>query len=137
MKSGQITDPDRLFKNLAELIFDKYTEIGIDLGLKINVLTNELETGEVRMLKGSRKALKMLQLVGSNLSLKTTFPILCLLLLLKRMDIGTVLTSTATLQVISWIYFNKYVYTDRYVLEYNLIIVKEVKGENYGLDNCV
>ena len=62
MKSGQITDPDRLFKDLAELIFDKYTEIGIDLGLKISVLTNELETGEVRMLKGSRKALKMLQL---------------------------------------------------------------------------
>ena len=62
MKSGQITDPDRLFKNLAELIFDKYTEIGIDLGLKGNVLTNELETGEFKMLKGSRKALKMLQL---------------------------------------------------------------------------
>ena len=33
VKSGQITVPDRLFKNLAELIFDKYTEIGIDLGL--------------------------------------------------------------------------------------------------------
>ena len=62
MKFGQITDPDRLFKDLAEFIFDEYTEIGIELGLKINVLTNELETGEIKMLKGSRKAIKMLQL---------------------------------------------------------------------------
>ena len=62
MKSGQITDPDRLFNNLAMDIHSKYMEIGIELGLQSEVLTNELETGIFVMLPGSRKALKMLQL---------------------------------------------------------------------------
>ena len=62
VKSGQITDPDRLFNNLALEICNKYTEIGIELGLEGKVLTNELETGEFKMLRGNRKALKMLQL---------------------------------------------------------------------------
>ena len=62
VKSGQITDPDRLFNNLALVICNKYMEIGIELGLEGIVLTNELETGEFKMLPGNRKALKMLQL---------------------------------------------------------------------------
>ena len=62
VKSGKITDPDRLFNNLAKHIFERYTEVGIQLGLTGEVLTDELETGEFRMLQGSRKALKMLQL---------------------------------------------------------------------------
>ena len=62
VKPGQITDPDRLFNNLALDISNKYTEIGIELGLEGKVLTNELETGEFKMLPGNRKALKMLQL---------------------------------------------------------------------------
>ena len=62
MKSSKITDPDRLFTNIARHIFERYTEVGIQLGLKGEVLTDELETGEFKMLKGSRKALKMLQL---------------------------------------------------------------------------
>ena len=62
VKSGQITDPDRLFNEISVEICQKYTEIGISLGLAGNMLTNELETGEMRMLQGSRKALKMLQL---------------------------------------------------------------------------
>ena len=59
---GQITDPDRLFNNLAVIICDKYTEIGLELGLEGKVLTNELETGEFKMLQGSKKAIRMLQL---------------------------------------------------------------------------
>ena len=62
LKSGQISDPDCLFTNIAKHVIERYTEVGIQLGLKGEVLTNELETGEFRMLKGSRKALKMLQL---------------------------------------------------------------------------
>ena len=62
VKSGQITDPDRLFNNLALDICKKYMEVGIELGLEGIVLENELETGGFQMLKGSRKALKMLQL---------------------------------------------------------------------------
>ena len=62
MKSGQITDPDCLFNNLAIYIHSKYMEIGIELGLKIDVLRNELETGQFMMLPGNRKALQMLQL---------------------------------------------------------------------------
>ena len=49
MKKGvkvcQITDPDRLFNDLCLHICDKYMQIGIELGLSIEVLTNELETG--------------------------------------------------------------------------------------------
>ena len=62
MKSGQITNPDRLFNDLAVDIADKYTEIGIELGLEDKVLENELESGRFMMLTGSKKALKMLQL---------------------------------------------------------------------------
>ena len=62
VKSGQITNPDRLFTNIAKHIFERYTEVGIQLGLKGEVLTDELETGEFKMLQGSKKALKMLQL---------------------------------------------------------------------------
>ena len=62
VKSGKITDPDRLFNNISKHIFERYTEVGIQLGLKGEVLTDELETGGFKMLQGSRKALKMLQL---------------------------------------------------------------------------
>ena len=62
VKSGQISDPDQLFNNLALVIYNKYLEIGIELGLQYQVLINELETGEFKMLQGSRKALKMLKL---------------------------------------------------------------------------
>ena len=62
MKSDQIRDPDRLFNNIAEKIATKPKEIGIELGLAISVLTNELETGEMRMKTGSKQALKMLEL---------------------------------------------------------------------------
>ena len=62
MKSGQITDPDRLFNNLAINISDKYIEIGLELGLEGKVLTNELETGKFTMLQGNKKAIRMLQL---------------------------------------------------------------------------
>ena len=62
VKSGQITDPDRLFNDLALDVCDKYMEIGIELGLQGNVLTNELETGKFIMLQGNRKALRMFQL---------------------------------------------------------------------------
>ena len=62
VKSGQITDSDHLFNSLSVDICDKPMEIGIELGLQGQVLTNELETGEFRMLQGSRKAIKMLQL---------------------------------------------------------------------------
>ena len=44
----------------------KYKEIGIDLGLQYDVLTNELETGIFTMLEGSKKAMKMLQLWRSS-----------------------------------------------------------------------
>ena len=62
VKSGQITDPDRLFNALSVDICEKYVEIGIELGLAGKVLINELETGKFTMHQGSRKALKMLQL---------------------------------------------------------------------------
>ena len=55
-------DADRLFSDLAVEISDKYTKIGIELGLPSEVLRDELETGELRMKKGSKKALRMLQL---------------------------------------------------------------------------
>ena len=57
-----ITDPNRLFNELAFNISDKYFEIGIELGLEAQVLSNELESGKFMMLQGNRKALKMLQL---------------------------------------------------------------------------
>ena len=62
VKSGQITDPDRLFNDLSLPICDKYMQIGIELGLSIEVLTSELETGRFVLLQGGRKALRMLQL---------------------------------------------------------------------------
>ena len=62
MKSGQITDPDRLFNDISLHICDKYMQIGLELGLSIEVLTSELETGIFVLLQGKRKALKMLQL---------------------------------------------------------------------------
>ena len=66
VKSGPILDPDRLFNNLSIEIYDNYKPIGIELGLQIEVLANELETGEFAMKKGSEKALKMLQLWKNN-----------------------------------------------------------------------
>ena len=93
VKSGQITDPDRLFNDLAVHICDKYMQIGIELGLGIEVLTSELETV---ILRERRKALRMLQL-WRDLSVKTSVPILCLLLLLKSMDLVAVLNNTATI----------------------------------------
>ena len=68
VKSGPITDPDRLFNNISKEIGDKYIEVGIELGLKIKVLTNELETGEYKMLKGNRKAMRMLELWQQSVS---------------------------------------------------------------------
>ena len=62
MKPGKITDPDRLFNNIAKHIFEKYKQVGIQLGLQSEVLTDELETGQFEMKQGSSKALKMLQL---------------------------------------------------------------------------
>ena len=62
MKFGKITDPDRLFNNIAKKLYESYTKVGIELGLTYDVLTDELETGEFKMLQGSRKAQKMLQL---------------------------------------------------------------------------
>ena len=62
VKSGQITDSDRLFNNIAVTICDKHQEIGIELGLDSIVLKNELETGMMVMKVGSKKAIKMLQL---------------------------------------------------------------------------
>ena len=60
VKFGQITDPDQLFKDIAKYIFNKYIQVGINLGLKYNVLKNELETGTFSMLKGDIKAMEML-----------------------------------------------------------------------------
>ena len=62
LKFGQITEPDRLFNDLACEIISKYFEIAIELGLEDKVLRNELHTGQLASLKGSEKALKMLQL---------------------------------------------------------------------------
>ena len=61
-KADQITDTDRLFKDLGLEICKNYKEIGLELGLGSKVLTNELETGIFMMLQGSKKATKMLQL---------------------------------------------------------------------------
>ena len=66
VKSGPISDPDRLFNDLSLKICDKYTQIGIELGLQIEVLTDELETGKFATMKGSEKALRMLQLWKNN-----------------------------------------------------------------------
>ena len=62
MKSGKITDPDRLFNIIAVTISQKVKEIGIELGLSDKVLTDELETGKLAMEQGSKKAMKMFQL---------------------------------------------------------------------------
>ena len=62
VKSGQITDHGGLFNGLSVPICDKYMEIGIELGLDDTILKNELETGELKMQQGSKKALRMLQL---------------------------------------------------------------------------
>ena len=58
VKSGQITDSDRMFKDLALVIHDNFMDIGLELGLEYETLCNELEV----MKKGSDKAMKMLQL---------------------------------------------------------------------------
>ena len=60
--SGQITNPDSLFLALSKVVYNKYFEIGIELGLKSERLSDELETGEFKMLQGSKKALKMFEL---------------------------------------------------------------------------
>ena len=62
MKSGKITDYDRLFNHLANQIHNKYTDIGIELGLESKVLSHELETGIFKMLQAHQKAVRMLQL---------------------------------------------------------------------------
>ena len=61
-KPGRITDPDRLFNDLAVHVCDKYKEIGLELGLPSEVLTNELETGVLKLERGNRKAIKMFEL---------------------------------------------------------------------------
>ena len=68
MKSGQITDHEHLFNNLSVEICNNYSKIGIELGLGFNVLTNELETGQLAMQQGSKKALKMLHLWRDSVS---------------------------------------------------------------------
>ena len=68
MKPGQITDADRLFNDIAIELCGKYMEIGIELGLKSEVLTNELETGIFAMKKGNQKVLKMFQLWKKSVS---------------------------------------------------------------------
>ena len=60
MKFGQITDPDQLFKDIAKCIYNKYIQVGINLGLKYNVMENELETGRLSRETGDRKAMEML-----------------------------------------------------------------------------
>ena len=62
MKTGQITNPHSMFNHLASFIYEKYLEIGLQLGLKQDYLYNELETGMFKMKKGNEKAMKMLQL---------------------------------------------------------------------------
>ena len=62
VKSGQITDSDRLFNDLAVHISDKYEEIGTELGLPNYILKNELETGKYVFEQGNKKAMRMLQL---------------------------------------------------------------------------
>ena len=62
VKLGHITDPDRLFNDLAVDICDKYMELGIELGLQSNVLRKELETGGLQQQQGNKKALRMFEL---------------------------------------------------------------------------
>ena len=62
VKSGQITDSDRLFNDIAVDISDNYLELGIELGLPVKKLINELETGKLSTEKGSQKAIRMLLL---------------------------------------------------------------------------
>ena len=68
MRLGQITDPDRLFKDLSLDIYDNCFEIGIELGLEDKVLRNELETGKFMLLQGNKKASRMLQLWRDSVS---------------------------------------------------------------------
>ena len=67
VKSGLITDSDRMFKDLALVIYNDFMEIGLELGLTYQTLCNELESEKKR----SDKAMKMLQLwkqsiIGDN-----------------------------------------------------------------------
>ena len=68
MKCGQITHPDKLFKDLASDIgwSEMHIEIGTELGLPDKVLRNELETGIFITWTGSKKVIKMLQLWQQN-----------------------------------------------------------------------
>ena len=59
VKSGPITDPDRLFNDLSEHIGENYDKIGHELGLSYKVLQNEVET-IIKLPR--RKAMKMLHL---------------------------------------------------------------------------
>ena len=65
---GPITEPDRLFNDIAVIISDEYTKIGTELGLQSEVLHDELETGILKMERGSKKALKMLQMWRNSVS---------------------------------------------------------------------
>ena len=58
VKSGQITDSDRLFNDLSEHIGENYDTIGLELGLSYKVLQHEV--GSTTLPR--RKAMKMLQL---------------------------------------------------------------------------
>ena len=55
VKSGQITSSDRLFNDIAMELCENYYEVGLELGLRGKVLTNELETGEFKMQQESSK----------------------------------------------------------------------------------
>ena len=60
--SGQITNYDRLFNDLSLEIGNKYISIGIELGLRIQVLHEELETGVFTISPAYKKSEKMLHL---------------------------------------------------------------------------
>ena len=62
LKSGPITDPDRLFNDLSIHIGDKYMQIGNELGLQYNYLENELHTEALTIKPTNQKAMKMLHL---------------------------------------------------------------------------
>ena len=62
VKPGSINNPDIMFKELAQDIGNKYTQVGIDLGLTFQDQQNALDTGPYAMLPADQRALKMLNL---------------------------------------------------------------------------
>ena len=62
VRPGSINNPDIMFKELAQDIGKKYTQVGIDLGLTFQYQENALDTGIYAMLPADQRALKMLNL---------------------------------------------------------------------------